>query len=67
MVLKEPLYYLRLAKDCFVANMCGNFATNCLISCTLLSPCLSSNWDEITLAFLLRTGPTPLKFLSLQE
>lgn len=56
---------LRFANDCLVANICGKRATNCLISCTLLSPCLSSNCNEITLAFLLRTGPTPLKFLSL--
>lgn len=56
---------LRIAKDFFVANMWGRRVTNCFISWIVLSPWRSSNWADISLAFLLSAGPTALKFLSL--
>lgn len=69
--LRSYSYYLRLlnnlriAKDFFVANMWGRRVTNCFISWIVLSPWRSSNWADISLAFLLSAGPTALKFLSL--
>ena len=61
----EEKIYLRRARDCFVACIWGNLATNCFNSLTVFAPCLSSYWAEMTLALRLNVVPTAVKFLSL--
>ena len=63
---KTTFHNIRVASEALVAIICGNRATNCLISCTVFSPWRSSNWEEINFALRLSAGPTALKFLSLK-